>query len=97
MDKCNSIEVPNIYQKLSYQTKFRLNEITKTRGYFNLEIEERKILSKRPGYFDQTLIVLYETSGRVSIISFVSVIGAPAGIASAFFNLVFSFTTEIIE
>ena len=52
MDKCNSIEVPNIYQKLSYQTKFRLNEITKTRGYFNLEIEEKKILSKRLDYFD---------------------------------------------
>ena len=31
-------------------------------------------------YFDKTLIVLSETSGGISNISFVSVIGAPVGI-----------------
>ena len=48
-------------------------------------------------YFDNTLIVLYGTSGRISIISFTSVIGVPVGIASASFSLVFSLTTGIIK
>ena len=48
-------------------------------------------------YFDKTLVSLSATSGRVYIISFVSVIRAPVGIASASFILVFSLTTRIIE
>ena len=48
-------------------------------------------------YFDKTLIVLSATSGGISIISFVSVIGAPVGIASASFSLVFSLTTGIVK
>ena len=43
------------------------------------------------------LVVLSATSEEVFIISFVSVIGAPAGIASASFILVFSLTTGIIK
>ena len=37
------------------------------------------------------------TSGEVSIISFASVIDAPAGIQTASFTLVFSLTTGIIK
>ena len=48
-------------------------------------------------YFDKALIVLSATSGEISIISFTSVIGVPAGTASASFTLVFSLTTEIIK
>ena len=44
-------------------------------------------------YFDKALIVLSATSRGISIISFTSVIGVPAGIASASFSLVFSLTT----
>ena len=43
------------------------------------------------------LILLSATSGRVSIISFASVIGAPAGITRASFTLMFSLVTEIIK
>ena len=43
------------------------------------------------------LIVLSETSGVVSIISFTSIVGAPAGIAIASFTLIFSLTTGIIK
>ena len=43
------------------------------------------------------LVALSATSEEVFIISFVSVIGAPAGIASASFTLVFSLTTGIIK
>ena len=47
-------------------------------------------------YIDKTLIVLPTTSGGVSIISFASFIGVPAGIASASFTLVFSLATDKI-
>ena len=48
-------------------------------------------------YIDKTLIVLSAISGEISIISFTSVIGIPAGIASVSFTLVFSLTTGIIK
>ena len=44
-------------------------------------------------YIDKVLIALSATSGGVSIISFTSIIRAPAGIASASFTLIFSLTT----
>ena len=82
MNKLNSAEIP-----LSDQTKFRLNEINKIKDYFNSEIQERKTMSEKFSkyiaafdYIDKTLIVLSATSGGISIISFISVIGVPAGL-----------------
>ena len=43
------------------------------------------------------LIVLSATTGGISIISFTITIGAPVGIASASFTLIFSITTGIIK
>ena len=81
MNELNSIEVTNTYSDLSDQTKFRLNEINKIKDYFNSEIQERKILSKKLSnyidafnYFDKALIVSSAASGGISIISFRSVI-----------------------
>ena len=48
-------------------------------------------------YINKVLIVLSATSGRVSIDLFTSIIGAPVGIASASFTLIFSITTGIIK
>ena len=48
-------------------------------------------------YINKTLIVLSVTSGGISIISFRSIIGVPAGIASASFTLIFSLATGIIK
>ena len=48
-------------------------------------------------YFDKTFIVLSTKSREISIISFISVIGVPAGIASASFTLAFSLTRRIIK
>ena len=102
MSECNSIETNNIYSNLSDQ--IRLVKINKIKDYFNLEIQERRILSKKLSkyiatldYIDKTLIVLSATTGGVSIIYFASVIVAPAGMASASFTLVFSLTTGIIK
>ena len=48
-------------------------------------------------YIDKTLIFLSATSGGISIISFISIIGVPAGIASASLTLIFSLTAGIIK
>ena len=46
---------------------------------------------------DKILIVLSAASGGVCIISSVSIVGAPIGIAGASFTLIFSLTTGIIK
>ena len=103
MNKSNSIEAID-KTNLSEQTKFRLDEISKIENYFIEEINQRKSCSKKLSkyvaafdYIDQALIVLSATSGGVSIISFTSIIGAPVGIASASFTLIFSLTTGIVK
>ena len=48
-------------------------------------------------YFDNNLIALSSTSGGGSMISFVSVIGAPVWIASASFSLIYFFTSGIMN
>ena len=83
-------------RKLSDQTKFRLYEIKRIENYFINEINERKSYSKKLNkyvtifdYIDKILIILSTTSGGISIISFTSIIGVPAGIASASLTLIF--------
>ena len=88
----------------SEQAKFRLSEIIGIENYFHQEINQRKLYSKKLtkyitafDYIDKILIVLSGTTGGVSIISFTSIIGAPVGIASASFTLIFSLTTGIVK
>ena len=89
---------------LSEQTKFRLSEIIGTENCFHQEINQRKSYSKKLNkyvnvfdYIAKVLIVLSTTSGGVSIISFTSIIGAPVGIASAVFTIIFSLITGIAK
>ena len=103
MNKSNSIEAID-KTDLSEQTKFRLDEISKIENYFIEEINQRKSCSKKLSkyvavfdYIDQALIVLSATSGGVSIISFTTIVGAPVGIASASFTLIFSLSTGITK
>ena len=98
MNESNSIEAIG-KTNLTNQTKFRLDEISKIENYFIEEINQRKLCSKKLSkyvttfdYIDKILIVLSATSSGVSIISFTSVVGAPVGIASARFTLIFSLT-----
>ena len=93
-----------IHIQICDQTKFRLNEINKIKDYFDSEIQERKMMSKKLSkyiaafhYFDKALIVLSATSRGISIISFTSVIVVPVEITNASFSLVFSLTTRIIK
>ena len=96
----NEIDKP----KLSDQTKFRLNEIKKIENYFHEEINQRKLCSKELSkyvstfnYIDKILIILNATTGGVCIISHATVVGAPVGIASAGFIIVFFLVTGIIK
>ena len=89
---------------LTDPTKFRLNERSKIEHYFNSEINQRKSCSKTLSkhvaafdYIDKILSVLSAISGSVCIISSVSVVEAPVGIAGAIFTLIFSLTTGIMK
>ena len=103
MNKSNSIRA--IEKKdLSEQTKFWLDEISKVENYFVKEINQTKSRSQKLSkyvtifdYISKTLIVLSATTGGVSILSFTNIIGAPGGIASASFTLLFSQTTGITK
>ena len=103
MNKSNSIGAID-KTDFSEQTKFRLDEISKIEYYFTEEINQRKSCSQKLNkyvttfdYIDKLLIVLSETTGGISIVSFTSIIGAPVGIASASFISIFSLTTGIIK
>ena len=96
----NEIDTTN----LTDQTKFRLNEITKIENFFNSEINQRKSCNKKLNkyvaafdFIDKVLNVLSATSDGVCIVSSVSVVWEPVGIAGASFTLIFSLTTGIIK
>ena len=103
MNKSNSIEAID-KTDLFEQTKFRLDEISKIENYFIEEINQRKSYSKKLSkyvaafdYIDKILIVLSARTGGVSICSFTSIFGAPVGIASAKFSLIFYLITGITK
>ena len=103
MNESNSIEAID-KTILSEQTKFRLSEIIGIENYFYQEINQRKSCSKKLNkyvttfdYIDKILVVLSATSSGVSIISFTSIVGAPAGIAGASLTLIFSLTIGIVK
>ena len=98
------LRMVEVSSNLSDQTKFKLSEINKIKVNFTTEVQERKIMSRKLSkyiaafnYIDKILIVLSATIRVVSIISFASVIGAPAEIARASFTLVFSLNAGIIK
>ena len=103
MNQSNSIEAIG-KTNLTNQSKFPLDEISKIEDYFIEDINQRKSCTKKLSkyvavfdYIHQALIILSATSGGVSIISFISIVGAPVGIASAGLTLFFSLTTGIVK
>ena len=91
-------------KNLSEQTKFRLCEIICIENYFHQDINQRQLCSKKLSkcvtdfdYINKILIVLSATNTGVCIILSASFVGAPVGIASASFTLIFSLTTGIIK
>ena len=91
----NIIELTNV-------NKYRLDEINKTRDYFNNEITERKDIIKKLNkcivsfdYLDKIFITLSASFGKLRIVSYTSVVGIPAGITGASLTLVFTTGTGI--
>ena len=103
MNESHSIEAIDRIN-LTEETKFWLDKIGKTENYGHEEINQRKLCSRKLNkcvtvfdYIDKILILLSATSGKEYIISFLSVVGAPVGIASESFTLICSLTTGIIK
>ena len=91
----------NNITELTDVNKYRLDEINKTRDYFNNEIKERKDIIKKLNkyfvsfdYLDKISITL-SSFGTLSIASYASVVGIPAGITGASLTLVFTIGTGI--
>ena len=91
-------------KNLSEQTKFRLSEIIFLENYFHQDINQRQLCSKKLSkcvtafdHINKILIVLSATDTGFCIILSASFVGAPVGIASASFTLIFSLTTGIIK
>ena len=90
--------------ELNDLTKYRLDEINKIKEYFNAEFKERKdIIKKNSKYIvafdhaDKVFITLSASSGTLSISSYATVVGIPAGIAGASLTLIFTITTGVVK
>ena len=95
MNNLNVIELTD-----STANKYRLDEINKIRDYFNNEIKERKDIIKKLNkyivsfdYLDKIFIALSASFGMLSIASYASVVGTPAGIAGSSLTLIFTIGT----
>ena len=111
MDDFN--KTPNIYPNLnaiplnaniSNEQQFRLNKINEIKDYFLAEIRERELISKNISkyiasfdYFDKSLKVLSILSSSISIASFATANGAPAGIIGARCGFTFPITLEFVK
>ena len=91
----NIIELTNV-------NKYRLDEINKKRDYVNNEIKERKDIIKKLNkyivsfdYLDKIFTALSASFGTLSIASYASVVGTPAGIAGSSLTLIFTIGTGI--
>ena len=85
-------------------TKYRLDEINKIKDYLNSEIKERKDIIKKISkyiaafdYADKLFITLSASFGTLSIVSYATVVGIPAGIAGASLTLIFTITTGVVK
>ena len=94
----------NEISELKYLTKYRLDEINKIKEYFNAEIKERKDIVKKISkyivafdYAGKVFITLSASFGTLSIASYATVVGIPAGIAGASLTLIFTVTTGVVK
>ena len=88
--------------ELTDVNKYRLDEINKIRDYFNNELKERKDIIKKLNkyivsfdYLDKIFITLSASFGTLSIASYASLVGTPAGIAGSSLTLIFTIGTGI--
>ena len=100
MNNLNVIELTDTAELSSSErtaNKYRLDEINKIRDYFNNEIKERTYIIKKLNkyfvsfdYLDKIFIALSASFGTLSIASYASVVGTPAGIEGSSLTLIFT-------
>ena len=95
---------PNLNAIPSNKQQFSLNKINEIKDYFLAEIKERELISKNISKyiasldsFDKSLDALSILSGSISIPSFATLIGAPAGIIGASCRFIFSITSGFVK
>ena len=100
----NTVNRVNKMSELNDLTKYRLDEINKIKDYLNSEIKERKDITKKISkyivpfdYADKLFITLSPSFGTLSIASYATVVGIPAGIAGASLTLIFTVTTGVVK
>ena len=94
----------NKMSELKDLTKFILDEINKIKDYLNSEIKDRKDIVEKISqyivafdYADKLFITLSASFGTLSIVSHVTVLGIPVGIAGASLTLIFTVTTGVVK
>ena len=104
MNNLNAIALRDTAKPSSSEraNKYRLDEINKIKEYFDNEIKEKKYIIKKLHkylvsfyYLDKIFISLSASFGTLSIASYASVVGIPAGITGASLILVFTIGTGI--
>ena len=97
-----TIKLLKEYLKMNNINKYRLDEINKIKDCFNNEIKERKDIIKKLNkylvsfdYLDKIFIALSASFGTLSIASYNSVVGIPAGIAGSSLTLIFTIGTGV--
>ena len=95
---------PTLNVNISNEQQFRLNTINEIKDYFLGEIRERELFSKNLSkyiasldYFDKSLNVISILPSSISIASFATVIGVPAGIIGASCSFTFSITSGFVK
>ena len=88
--------------ELTDVNKYRLDEISKIKEYFDNEIKDRKDIIKKLNkylvsfdYLDKIFITLSASFGTLSIASYAAVVGIPVGIADSSLTLIFTIGTSI--
>ena len=95
----NNLELTDTAKPSSLEriNNYRLNEINKTREYFNNEINERKDMIKKLNkylasfdYLDKIFIALSASFGTLGIASHATAVGLPVGIEGSSLTLIFT-------
>ena len=104
MSKANELKDLTAEPSAKHVTKYRLDEINKIKDYLNSEIKERKDIIKKISkyivafdYADKVFTTLSASFGTLSIVSYATVVGIPAGIAGASLTLIVTVTTGVVK
>ena len=100
----NAVNRANKTSELNDLTKYRLDEINEIIYYLNSEIKKRKDIIKKISkyvvafdYADKVFITLSASFGTLSIASYATIVGIPAGIAGESLTLIFTVTTGVVK